>query len=75
MRLPVNGLAMFAPDCSSWGVPARGTSLRSAINVFGNVFLSWVNRSGCMVSRIPGCFYGGTGGGFEVNVAQAKPRD
>ncbi len=52
LQLPVNGLALFAPDCSSWGLPARGTSKRSFINVFGNIFLAWVQDAGCMVSRI-----------------------
>lgn len=52
LQLSVNGLALFAPDCSSWGVPARGTSKRSFINVFGNIYLKWVQDSGCMVSRM-----------------------
>ena len=55
MQLPVNGLGLLAPDCSSWGVPARGTSKRSPINVFGNIFLQWVQDSGCMVARRHAC--------------------
>lgn len=47
-------MVMMGPDCSSWGVPARGTSLRSPINCYGNLFLDWVRRSNCMVSRTLG---------------------
>lgn len=52
LQLPVNGLALFAVDCSSWGVPARATSKRSFINIHGNMFLQWVRDAGCMAARI-----------------------
>ena len=51
MGMPPDSLLMAAPDCSSWGLPARGTSLRSWINPCGNIFLQWVRRSNCMMSR------------------------
>ena len=47
----MHSLVHFTPDCSSWGLPARGTSLRSFTNVSGNVFLPWVQSATCMVTR------------------------
>ena len=52
MAMPVNGLLLAAPDCGSWGLPARGTSLRSFINVHGRVGLQWIQNAACMVSRM-----------------------
>ena len=46
-----NSMVWMGPDCSSWGLPARGTSWRSYINCFGNLERDWVRRSNCMVSR------------------------
>lgn len=46
-----NGLFLAAPDCSSWGVPARGTSKRNYINANGDLRLEWVSKSNTMVSR------------------------
>ena len=51
MAMPVDSLVMMAPDCSSWGVPSRGTSRRNFINSYGNVFLQWIQSSNCMFSR------------------------
>ena len=51
LKLGQNGLVLAAPDCSSWGIPARGTSLRNFVNSHGNLFLPWVRRSSTMVSR------------------------
>lgn len=47
-----NAIACMGPDCSSWGLPARGSSLRSFVNIFGNVFSSWVQRSSTMITRL-----------------------
>ena len=47
----VNSFVMMGPDCSSWGVPARGTSRRSLINPHGNVYLKWIRDSNRMISR------------------------
>lgn len=47
-----DAIACMGPDCSSWGVPARGTSMRSAINIYGNLMSSWVRRSTTMVTRL-----------------------
>ena len=44
-------------DCSSWTVPARGTSMRNYINAHGNIFLRWVRSSNSMVSRKLICMY------------------
>ena len=49
--MPPDSLPLAAPGCSSWGLPARGTSRRSSINPCGNVFLQWVRESNCMMSR------------------------
>ncbi len=51
LGMPPNSMAMFGPDCSSWGIPARSTSMRNYINSFGNMALSWVQNSNCMASR------------------------
>ena len=49
--MPVNSLTLFAPDCSSWGIPARGSSKRSYINSAGNLFSEWVRSANTMVAR------------------------
>ena len=50
-----NAMACMGPDCSSWGLPARGSSMRSYINWHGNVFSTWVRRSTTMISRLLVC--------------------
>ncbi|CAJ1402925.1 unnamed protein product [Effrenium voratum] len=50
-----NSCVLFAPDCSSWGIPARGTSLRSEINFGGNRALKWIQGANKMVSRMTLC--------------------
>ena len=45
------GLTVFAPDCSSWGTPARGSSYRSYINAEGLESYDFVKRGNVMVSR------------------------
>ena len=57
LSMVVNGLLLAGPDCSSWGVPARGTSLRNWINIHGNQYLGWVRGSSTMVSRLLGLCY------------------
>ena len=52
MHMHPDSIAMMGPDCSSWGLPARGSSWRSPINIHGNIFSDWVRRSTSMVSRI-----------------------
>ena len=42
---------LLAPDCSSWGMPARYTSMRSYINAGGSLDRDFVQRGNCMVSR------------------------
>ncbi|CAK9110923.1 unnamed protein product [Durusdinium trenchii] len=49
------GLFLAGPDCSSWGIPARGTSWRTRVNIHGNIFLAWVRGSSCMISRLVLC--------------------
>lgn len=44
-------LTLFAPDCSSWGLPCRGTSMRSFINPEGFESYQFVANANCMVSR------------------------
>ncbi|CAE7315092.1 unnamed protein product [Symbiodinium necroappetens] len=43
---------LIGPDCSSWGVPARASSMRSFINAHGRMASSWVNSNNCLVSRL-----------------------
>lgn len=48
------GLHVMAPDCSSWTRISRGTSLRSQVNVHGNIDNDWVSRGSMMIARLPG---------------------
>ncbi|CAK9081550.1 unnamed protein product [Durusdinium trenchii] len=52
MQMDANALGHCAPDCSSWGIPSRGTSLRNFINVAGNMFLPWIQGANMQVSRL-----------------------
>jgi hypothetical protein len=51
MNMTTNALGMLGPDCGSWGLPARGSSLRSEINIWGNLFSPWVRGGTQMISR------------------------
>lgn len=62
LRLALYACLMLSPgcicligiDCSSWGVPNRGTTLRNALNnVLGNVGLTKVAKANLMASRFP----------------------
>lgn len=48
----------MGPDCGSWGVPNRGTSLRNWINAWGAMHLSHVDAANISISRIPGLILG-----------------
>ena len=50
-----NAMNVFAPDCSSWGIPCRGTSKRSYINYEGAVQYPFVRAGNMMVSRFFRC--------------------
>ena len=50
-----DALNVLGPDCSSWGVPARATSMRSYINAYGRLSNKWVATNNALVSRILGC--------------------
>jgi hypothetical protein len=52
VNMMVNGVAMMGPDCSSWGLPARGSSWRSTINIHGFILSRWVQRSSMMITRL-----------------------
>ena len=45
-----HALTLWAPDCSSWGLPARSTSQRSFVSPMGGTY-AFVQRANCMVSR------------------------
>lgn len=45
---------LMGPECGSWGVPARGTSLRTMINAFGALHLPFVSNADMTVSRSHG---------------------
>ena len=47
----VDAINVIGPDCSSWGLPARHTSMRSEINPLGRNGLAWVDTNNCLVSR------------------------
>jgi len=56
LNLAPRGLALFAPDCSSWGIPCRFTSGRSYINPLGHENLyRFVAGANLMVSRMTLC--------------------
>ena len=46
-------LCLVAPDCRSWGTPARGTSWRSKLNPLGLGY-NFVVAGNRMASRLPG---------------------
>ena len=50
-----DALNLIGPDCSSWTIPARGTSLRSFINPYGRMGIDFVGRNNCGISRTLGC--------------------
>ncbi|CAE7265719.1 unnamed protein product [Symbiodinium pilosum] len=47
-----DGVAVIGPDCSSWGIPARGSSGRNFINPNGYTHRAFVNSNNCLVSRM-----------------------
>lgn len=49
--VPCEALTLFAPDCSSWGMPCRHTSGRSLINPHGHITYQFVASANRMVSR------------------------
>ena len=52
LNLVPEGLALMAPSCASWGMPNRGTSMRSLINPHGNFHIPSVAMANVMVGRI-----------------------
>ena len=48
----VDAMNMIGPACGSWGIPARGTSMRSTINPYGRVGIECVDANNCLVSRM-----------------------
>ena len=48
-----DALNLIGPDCSSWTIPARGTSLRSTINPWGRQGIDFVGENNALCSR---CF-------------------
>ena len=50
-----NAMNVLAPDCGSWGVPARGTSRRNWMNFVGMVNYDFGRRGNQMVSRCFDC--------------------
>lgn len=52
-----NALTMMAPICSSWGMPARSTSMRTFFNWQGQEHYGFVRTANIMISRPPGSIY------------------
>ena len=50
-----DALNLVGPDCSSWGVPARYTSMRNFVNPYGRMGNDWVESNNCLVSRTLVC--------------------
>lgn len=44
-------LNLMGPKCNSWGLPARGTSSRTYINIFGAMQWDFVREGTMMISR------------------------
>ena len=44
-------LNLMGPNCNSWGLPARGTSSRTDINIFGAMQWDFVREGTMMISR------------------------
>lgn len=45
----------MGPDCSSWGLPARSTSMRNFANSYGAMHLGFVFEANMTVSRSLSC--------------------
>ena len=45
----------MGPDCSSWGLPARSTSMRNFANSYGALHLGFVFEANMTVSRSLSC--------------------
>ncbi len=54
LKLQAGCMALFAPDCRSWGAPARGTSFRNPCNPNG-IGRPFVLDGNKMASRILAC--------------------
>ncbi|CAL1151299.1 unnamed protein product [Cladocopium goreaui] len=55
LNMAPRALSLWAPDCGSWGIPCRGTSMRSYINPDGYVAYGFVARANMMISRLTLC--------------------
>ena len=51
MREKPTAVNLMGPSCSSWGVPNRGTSMRSFINFRGQDGYTSVHSANMMISR------------------------
>ena len=51
LNLGPRAVTLWAPVCSSWGIPCRGTSMRSEINPCGYEGYNFVASANLMVAR------------------------
>eukprot|EP00435_Cladocopium_sp_Y103_P015188 s3978_g3.t1 len=51
MAMVPAGLVLLAPDCGSWGIPSRYTSMRTYHNAMGCPEREFVDRGNVMISR------------------------
>ena len=51
MAMVPAGLVLLAPDCGSWGIPSRYTSMRTYHNAMGCPLREFVDRGNIMISR------------------------
>ena len=55
LNLVEEAVVLMGPDCRSWGLPARGTSMRNYMNVLGAMHLPFVADGNLTISRTPAC--------------------
>lgn len=46
-------VSLMGPECGSWGLPARSTSMRSYVNIWGALHLAFVKDGNQTISRTP----------------------
>ena len=50
-----DSVSLLGPDCGSWGIPARYTTMRSFINAWGAMWLPFVSGANQTIGLILDC--------------------